>query len=114
MVPAVAVTLTASSAFADAPSTWGNDPKVSPLHAILVYAVFPIALFVIITLLVYVPSMSKSQSYQPGQPWRHEPQWFGGPRGGVEALEATQQPGAHAAAPTEQAEQTRGGASGRW
>ena len=52
-------------------------------------AVIPIGLFILITLLVYIPSMTKNESYRPGQAWRGEPTWFGGPRGGfLEAAES--------------------------
>lgn len=118
LVPALALTFTASTAFADAPESWPNDPGVPPLRALLVYLVLPLALFVIIALLVYIPSMMRNQSYQPGQPWRHEPQWFGGPRGGVEALEAggTSAGGAGQPAADDRSEQgsAPGGTSGRW
>jgi hypothetical protein len=99
-----------SAAHADAPEQWEDTPAVAPLHAILVLAVIPIGLFLLITLLVYIPSMSKAQSYQPGQAWRGESTWFGGPRGGLEAADSA------SAAQIERGESelTRGGASGRW
>jgi uncharacterized BrkB/YihY/UPF0761 family membrane protein len=99
-----------SAAYADAPEQWEDTPSVAPLHAILVLAVIPLGLFLLITLLVYIPSMSKAQSYQPGQAWRGESTWFGGPRGGLEAADS-------AAAPqigSGESELTRGGAGGRW
>ena len=93
---------------------------MSPLHVIVVLGIIPLTLFVVITLLTFLPSMSRNAGYRPGEVWRYDAQWFGGPRGGVEALDAAEQPalaqraenvdepGAVTAGPT------RGGASGRW
>jgi hypothetical protein len=99
-----------SAASADAPDSWENDPPVSALHVLLVLVLIPLGLFVLITLLVYIPSMSKAESYQPGQAWRGEPTWFGGPRGGLEAVEK----GSPTQIGSGEAESDRGGASGRW
>jgi hypothetical protein len=104
------LTISTSAAYADAPEQWEDTPPVSPLHVLLVLAVIPIGLFLLITLLVYIPSMSKAQSYQPGQAWRGEPTWFGGPRGGLEAADSA---GGRQAG-SDRPELTRGGASGRW
>ncbi len=100
----------AEPAQADAPDTWENSPAVDPLHALLVLAVIPIGLFALITLLVYIPSMSKAESYKPGQAWRGEPTWFGGPRGGLEGAETESRAEIGRGEPVS----TRGGASGRW
>jgi hypothetical protein len=105
----VLVTSVTGVAHADAPDQWADNPSVSPLHVLLVLVVIPVGLFILITLLVYIPSMSKNESYQPGQAWRGEPTWFGGPRGGLEAVEST--PAAIGAGGSDS---NRGGASGRW
>jgi hypothetical protein len=111
--PAILVTSLTSTAFAEAPSTWDDPPHVSPGYVILVLVVIPVALFALITLLVYVPSMKRGESYHPGQPWRSEPEWFGGPKGGVEAADRAPQPAAVGAGP-EGDDTSRGGTSGRW
>jgi hypothetical protein len=103
------VTLATGRAFADPPAQWEDNPSVSPLYALLLLFGAPLALFVVITLLVYLPSMRRGGSYSPGQPWRSEPAWFGGPREGVEAIE----PGAHAAVGAGETS-AKGGTSGRW
>jgi hypothetical protein len=110
LVPAVVVTGAAGAAFAAEPTTWTEDTTVSPWHAILVYVIIPVALFVGITLLVMLPSTRKAHDYHPGEAWRGEPEWFGGPRGGVETLDA----GAPATAGSDRAGSDRGGASGSW
>src|SRR5690242_14172333 len=114
LLPVLALVVTTlvgamSAADADAPDQWQNNPPVSPLHVLLVFVIAPLSLFVLITLLVYIPSMSKAESYQPGQAWRGEATWFGGPRGGLETVDAR--------APAQtgpDSSSTRGGASGRW
>ena len=111
--PAILVTSLTSTAFAEAPSTWQDTPHVSPAHVILLLVVAPVALFALITLLVYVPSMKKGESYHPGQPWRSEAEWFGGPKGGVEAADRVHQPAAVAAGHQDD-DAVRGGTSARW
>jgi hypothetical protein len=108
LMPAIAVTGATGAAFADAPDSWAESPSVPLLRALVVYLLIPLGLFVLITLLVYIPSMSRSESYQPGQVWRGEPTWFGGPRQGLAAVEATPP------AAGSDAGSTRGGTSGRW
>ncbi len=111
--PAILVTSLTSSAFAEAPDSWEDPPHVSPAHVILLLVVIPLALFLLITLLVYLPSMAKGQRYQPGEPWRTEAEWFGGPRGGVEAADRSAQPAAVGTG-QDRDEADRGGTSGRW
>ncbi len=111
--PAILVTSLTSTAFAEAPSTWRDPAHVSPAHVILVLVVIPAALFALITLLVCLPSMMKGERYHPGQPWRNEAEWFGGPRGGVEAADRAEQPAAVGTG-TDGGDADRGGTSGRW
>ncbi len=107
LLPVVAVTVLTAPAHAAVPDQWETPPAVSPLDFLLVLVLIPGALFAVIFLLASLGSMVRSQtSYQPGLAWRNEPEWFGGPRGGLEKVD--QQPQSEVAA-TEQ-----GGASGRW
>jgi len=106
------VTGLTGTAVAAPPNTWEDPGQVSPLRAILVFVLIPLGLFVLITLLVYIPSMRRGQSYHPGQVWRSEPEWFGGPRGGVDAVDET--PPAVVSAGRGDGAAERGGASGRW
>jgi hypothetical protein len=109
LVPALLVTGVTNTAFAVPPDQWADNPPVSPLHVLLVLAAIPIGLFVLIVLLVYLPSMSKGESYRPGEVWRAEPTWFGGPREGTDGLDGDTAPVAVSAGSS-----TRGGTSGRW
>lgn len=108
LTPAVLLVTGATPAFAAAPEQWGEAPTVDPIQALLVLVVIPLGLFALIALLTYLPSMAKGESsYHPGLAWRHEPEWFGGPRDGLEKADKTDPEaveGAH----------DRGGASGRW
>ncbi|HET7358071.1 MAG TPA: hypothetical protein VFJ09_15485 [Nocardioidaceae bacterium] len=108
LTPAVLVTLLAAPALASAPNTWPEAPSVSALDMLLVLVILPGALFIGISVLVFVPSMARGQKYQPGQAWRGESTWFGGPQDGVEAADR----GDAATAETKDAD--RGGASARW
>jgi hypothetical protein len=114
LLPAMLVTSATGTAFADPPDTWEDNTAVSGLHVILVLVLIPLALFALIWLLVYLPSMSKGAGYHPGLAWRNEPVWFGGPRGGVDALDHDQPATVGSGHGAGDADETRGGASGRW
>jgi hypothetical protein len=76
----------------------------SPLQLIALYVGIPLAGFVIAYLLS-LRSGRKSDRYRPGQPWTHEPAWFGSTE---QESEAVQEQRRRAALPG------TGGASGRW
>jgi hypothetical protein len=107
---AVAVpVLLASPAVADVPEGWSNQPEnVDPLHALLVLGVIPLALFLLITLAVYLPPMIRGERVAPGSQHELESQRFGGPRRGAAELEP-----ADSNAAAVEARQS-GGGSGRW
>jgi hypothetical protein len=76
------------------------------VHAILLLGGVPLALFVLITLAVYVPSLVRGERITPGQP-PMENQWLGGPRtpaGELSGPESADHP----------VDPDAGGASGRW
>ena len=106
LTPAVLLVTAAGPALAEAPQQWQKSPSVPPLHFLLVIFVIPAGLFIVITLLVLLPSMIRGQKYEPGLAWRNEPEWFGGPRGGVETADKT--------APEAVEGGNRGGASAHW
>ncbi|MGZ4476598.1 MAG: aa3-type cytochrome oxidase subunit CtaJ [Nocardioides sp.] len=108
LTPAVLLLTGATPAFAAAPQQWEQSPSVSPLHFLLIVLGIPAALFVIISLLVYVPSLARGERYKPGLAWRNEPEWFGGPSAGLEAADR-QDPAAVEAGSDE-----RGGARAQW
>lgn len=96
-----AVLATAGPAGAEVPEGWSDPDEVSVLHAVLVLGGIPLLLFVVISMLVYIPSLVRGERGGPGA--TRENQWFGGPRQGTAEL---------AAPDTE--ESKAGGASGRW
>lgn len=94
----------ATPAFASPPSTWNNPPSEGFLHYAWILVGIPLAIIAIISLLVYLPSMIRGQSSEGAAAFQEHPEWFGGPRRGVDAAEDT--------APADRSKQ--GGASARW
>ena len=95
-------------ASADTPASWPKPDHASGLDYLLVLVLIPGALALVIALLVSLPSMIHDRGYEPGQSWRAEPEWFGGPQKGVEATEEL------APEQIEAAKSGRGGTSGQW
>jgi hypothetical protein len=108
LTPAV-LALLAAPAFADTPEEWADADPVSTLHVLLVLVIIPAGLFLLISLLVLVPSMARGDRYTPGHAWRSENEWFGGPRGGIEAADKSEP-----AAIEGVDDSGRGGASAHW
>ena len=75
---------------------------MSPLQSLVVFAGIPLALYAVISLLVYAPSWVRSPKYRPGLTWFAEPVWLNGPGDVDEALRTA------VAAPD------AGGTSARW
>lgn len=92
-----------------APSQWPEPPSVSVLEFLLVILLIPAGLALVIALLATIPSMRSGggSTYQPGLAWRHEAEWFGGPRDGLEKADKSDREAVEAAG-------ERGGASGHW
>lgn len=107
-VALAAVVATPAIAVADTPEAWDNAPDVSGLEFIVVLVLIPAGLALVIALLTSLPSMIGNRGYEPGQSWRAEAEWFGGPRKGVEAADEL------APEQIEAAESGRGGTSGQW
>lgn len=102
------VVTSVAPALASRPEQWEPAEPVSPLSFLMVLVLIPGALFVVISLLSALPGMARGEStYHPGLAWRNEPEWFGGPRGGLD--KADEQVGIEAGDSSE-----RGGASARW
>jgi hypothetical protein len=112
------VTLGASgSAMADAPDSWQTPTHVSATYTLLVLGAIPLGLFLLITLLVYLPSMRHRSSDGQGEGWRGEAAWFGGPRGGLEAADRNAPPAVTSGrtpAGDQGTQDQPGGTSGRW
>ena len=96
------------AAFADTPASWENEKHVSGLQFLVVLVLIPAGLFVVISLLAALPSMISDKGYEPGQSWRSEAEWFGGPRKGLEAADEVSQK------EIESGDADRGGTSGQW
>lgn len=96
----VAVSLVAAPAGAEVPEGWSDPAPVSFLHALLVLGGIPLGLFVLISLLVSLPSMVSGASTALATT---DSEWFGGPRKGTVEL----------AGPDDE-DSNAGGASVRW
>lgn len=104
----IALVALPTAALADVPENMAAAPEVSGLQFLLVLVLIPGALFLGITLFAALPSMIKDKGYEPGQSWRSQPEWFGGPRKGIDAADDL------TPAQIEAAEADRGGTSGKW
>jgi hypothetical protein len=97
----IALGSVAAPAMAAPPEAWGKVDNGSVLHNLLWLVGTPILVCLILTLLVYLPSMMRKHSSEPGGAFRDRPEWFGGPRKGVDATDGV-------------GESDKGGAGARW
>jgi hypothetical protein len=104
----VAVVALPAIAMADTPAAWEKAPHVSGLEFLLVLVLIPLGIGLVISVLAVLPSLIHDRGYQPGQSWRAEAEWFGGPRKGVDAAEEL------SPKQIETAESGRGGTSAEW
>lgn len=82
------------------PEGWSDPDEVEATQALALLAGVPLLIFVLISLAVYVPSLTRSAVAAASGP-DHE--WFGGPRKSMDEL----------AGPDDESSKA-GGASGRW
>jgi hypothetical protein len=112
-VSAVSLGLTlgslAAPALAAPPETWETPDNGSLLNDLLFLLGVPVLVFLVLALLVYLPSMIRRQSAEPALAFRERPEWFGGPRKGVDAAPTG---GSHRVEGGETSD--KGGASARW
>ena len=73
----------ASPAAADPPQAWESEPSVSALDFLLVILIIPLGIALVLTLLTVLPSLTSKRGYEPGQSWRSDAEWFGGPTKGI-------------------------------
>lgn len=110
--------LAASPAFAALHRDDGDDPGegISALKVVGIFIGGPIGLFLLIALVVSIPSMIRGPKYRPGKDWDATPEWYGAPADGEE--QAALQPGREhpelTGTVTESGESDGGGTSARW
>ena len=103
LIPAVLVLTATGPASAEPPATWEESAQPSVIDALLLIFGVPALLFIVIWVLASLPSMIGGQRGDAALAFRDNPEWFGGPRQGVEA------------APGDAGEpQGRGGTSAHW
>jgi hypothetical protein len=85
----VSSALAASPAFASLHRDDGDDPGkgISALKVIGTFVGIPVGLFLLIALLVSIPSMIKGPKYRPGKEWQATPEWYGAPGSDDPAVE---------------------------
>jgi hypothetical protein len=49
---------------------------VNVAETILVFVGAPLAIFLVLALLTFLPGGRKRPRYRPGQPWEHAPVWY--------------------------------------
>jgi hypothetical protein len=54
----------------------GKLSSVNVAETILVFVGIPLALYVLLALLIFLPGGRKRSRYKPGQPWNHAPVWY--------------------------------------
>lgn len=110
----MATTVAAIPAFAvddgEVPAT-----KLSVLETLGIFVGIPLAIFALIALLVFLPSIIRGPRYRPGRDWMANPVWFGATDEAQKALEAApstaELPAAEGSA---RPNVVGGGASARW
>jgi hypothetical protein len=103
LLPSVMALTVAGPAFAEPPATWEEAENPSVVSALLLIIGVPALLFLVITVLASLPSMIGGQKGDAALAFRDNPEWFGGPRQGVEV------------APEDAGDsQGRGGTSAHW
>jgi hypothetical protein len=55
----------------------GRSETVNIAEVILIYACIPLAVVLIVSALVFGPGYVRKPRYRPGEPWQHEPVWYG-------------------------------------
>lgn len=107
-ITAVAAPLTAlfaaAPALADTPAAWEEAEPMSTLTALLIFVGGPLALFAVISLLAFAPSILRGDRQRRGVASWTEPAWFGSEVG------RSEQPGRE----LEAGDRQPGGASARW
>ena len=113
ILPAVLVSLAASAAIAEPPEGWENTPSVSGMEVIVVLLLIPLGLFLLICLLVYLPSMIRGNKDRSSELQHGKAEWFGGPDGGLETVDTAGTETRPVGGASEQGG-GRSGASGSW
>jgi hypothetical protein len=118
--------LAASPAYAALHRDDGDDPgpSLGRMKVLGIFVGIPLAAFLLIALVVSIPSMIRGPRYRPGKEWQATPEWYGAP--GEEAPEIEGGSGAPALAGSQAegeltgtivepaAEGDGGGTSARW
>ncbi|WP_158880581.1 hypothetical protein [Amycolatopsis anabasis] len=78
------------------------------VETILVFALIPLAIYGVVSLITLRSKFAGAPRYRPGQPWEHPPVWWSGNPEGIGDRHAESGDGADAPV------QVAGGARGSW
>ena len=87
LLTSTALLAIAGPATADVPEGWSTPTRSTPGPPVLLFALIPIGMALVISLLVYLPAIIRGERLAPGAP-HTEDQWIGGPRQGTAELAA--------------------------
>ena len=105
----------AAPALAAPPEGWPAPEDRSLMNDLLFLLGVPLLVFLLLALLVYLPSMIRRQSSEPALAFRERPEWFGGPRKGVGATASNADDASRTTDGADGAGKAdKGGASARW
>ena len=83
-------------------------PAVTIVETVLVFALIPLAIYGVITLLTVRPKATRIPRYRPGQEWGYAPVWWSANPAGLSADHHS------AAEPATSGSTAKGGARGNW
>jgi hypothetical protein len=95
--------------FAEEPWNWPDQPSLSTLEALLIFAGIPLLVIGVVSLLVMAPSLAKGPRYRPTEDWAAGSEWFGAPAEAEDPDAAGRRQLEQRGEPSE-----TGGASARW
>lgn len=98
-----------TAAYADTPVSWQKVAPVSVFQFVVLLLLIPGGIALVIALLVSLPYMRRERAgYSPGQAWRGESVWFGGPRQGLDRADGLNE------IDREKADEQTGGVGAQW
>jgi hypothetical protein len=112
VVTGLALGSLAAPALAAPPDTdpWQQTDDSPLLNDLLFLIGVPILVFVVLAVLVYLPSRMRRSKSEPALAFGERPEWFGGPRKGVDSATGA----GDTAGSTTTETSDKGGASARW
>jgi hypothetical protein len=93
---------------------WATVPTVTVLQTIAIYALIPLAIYAVLTLVTLWPRLARGPRYRPGQPWNFEPVWWSGNPRGIGQAPPPPRPAVTTGVEPDPPITAKGGARGSW